>query len=183
MEVDEEGRQRLPQEGILELNLVIDKAQEKVENEDYLVQSVRKQQHAMEQSMANELRQQVPEMIRVSTGASRRSECPPPDAGETYTRPSSQSSRPVTQSGIRPGSRKDLSRQNTSSHVATRRPSQWSQGANDETNRDPHETNPRTGTTFDFLHVETTDEAKPVAEQSQAETLNVEQEDANHVAT
>ena len=143
------------------------------------------------------------------------------DAGETYTRPSSQSSRPVTQSGIRPGSRKDLSRQNTSSHVglipvppckarmlmykqdllepidssvcfvatlcacgpATRRPSQWSQGAYDETNRDPHETNPRTGTTFDFLHVETTDEAKPVAEQSQAETLNVEQEDANHVAT
>ena len=78
MEVDEEGRQRLPQEGILELNLVIDKAQEKVENEDYLVQSVRKQQHAMEQDMANELRQQVPEMIRVSTGASRHSERPPP---------------------------------------------------------------------------------------------------------
>ena len=83
MEVDEEGRQRLPQQGILELSLVIDKAQEAAENADYLVESVRKQQHVMEQGRDNELRQQVPEMqvpemLRVSTGPSRRSECPPP---------------------------------------------------------------------------------------------------------
>ena len=115
MEVDEEGRQRLPQQGILELSLVIDKAQEAAENADYLVESVRKQQHVMEQGRDNELRQQVPEMqvpemLRVSTGRGA-------DAGETYTRPSSQSSRPVTQSGIRPGSRKDHSRQNTYSRV------------------------------------------------------------------
>ena len=130
------------------------------------------------------------------------------DAGETYTRPSSQSSRPVTQSGTRPGSRKDHSRQNTYSRVglipvppciarmhiykqnwleptddsvyllqpcvrdgpATSRPSQSSQG---------------TGTTFDFLHVETTNEAKQDAEQSQPETnvLHVEQEDASNSGT
>jgi|NorSeaMetagenome_1021524.scaffolds.fasta_scaffold529740_1 hypothetical protein len=82
MEPDEEGRQRLPQQGILELNFVDDKVRQHsrlfLENVDYLVESVQKQQHAMQKGMARELRQQVPDMIRVATGASRRSDRPPP---------------------------------------------------------------------------------------------------------